>query len=142
MERQNHSFKFAQLSYLSSQKDLTTIKHRTANRIFTASICQTYERHFSKRNQQKFDKLIIDEGQDLIREEYLNLFDSMVTGGLANGNWEIYGDFERQAIFAQLSKEEMLGLASKNSGTFKLSFENKLPEYKTDWGRNFLDFRI
>jgi len=58
----------------------------------------------------KFDKLIIDEGQDLIREEYLGLFDSMLTGGLANGNWEIYGDFERQAIYAQLSKSEMLDL--------------------------------
>lgn len=58
----------------------------------------------------KFDKLIIDEGQDLIREEYLGLFDSMLTNGLANGNWEIYGDFQRQAIFAQLSKSEMLDL--------------------------------
>jgi len=58
----------------------------------------------------KFDKLIIDEGQDLIREEYLGLFDSMLTNGLGNGNWEIYGDFERQAIFAQLSKSEMLDL--------------------------------
>ncbi|MBS0646808.1 MAG: NERD domain-containing protein/DEAD/DEAH box helicase [Verrucomicrobia bacterium] len=58
----------------------------------------------------KFDKLIIDEGQDLIREEYLGLFDSMLTNGLANGYWEIYGDFERQAIFAQLSKSEMLDL--------------------------------
>lgn len=58
----------------------------------------------------KFDKLIIDEGQDLIREEYLGLFDSMLTNGLGNGNWEIYGDFERQAIFAQLSKPEMLDL--------------------------------
>lgn len=70
---------------------------------------------FQKGISKRFDKLIIDEGQDLIREEYLNLFDSMVTGGLANGNWEIYGDFERQAIFAQLSKEEMLLLISKNS---------------------------
>jgi hypothetical protein len=64
---------------------------------------------------KKFDKLIVDEGQDLIREEYLNLFDSMVAGGLSNGSWEIYGDFERQAIFAQLSKEEMLLLVNKKA---------------------------
>ncbi len=70
---------------------------------------------YQKGINKKFDKLIVDEGQDLIREKYLNLFDSMVTGGLANGNWEIYGDFERQAIFAQLSKEEMLSLINKNS---------------------------
>lgn len=68
---------------------------------------------FQKGIEKQFDKLIIDEGQDLIREEYLSLFDSMVVGGLANGNWEIYGDFERQAIFAQLSKEEMLSLIYK-----------------------------
>ena len=40
----------------------------------------------------------------------MGLFDSMLTGGLANGNWEIYGDFERQAIYSQLSKPEMLDL--------------------------------
>ena len=68
---------------------------------------------FRKGIEKQFDKLIIDEGQDLIREEYLSLFDSMVVGGLANGNWEIYGDFERQAIFAQLSKKEMLSLIYK-----------------------------
>ena len=70
---------------------------------------------FQKGISTKFDKLIIDEGQDLIREEYLSLFDSMLIGGLGSGNWEIYGDFERQAIFSQLSKDEMLLLISKYS---------------------------
>lgn len=70
---------------------------------------------YQKGISKKFDKLIVDESQDLIREEYLSLFDSMVSGGLANGNWEIYGDFERQAIFAQLSKEDMLSLIAKYS---------------------------
>ena len=68
---------------------------------------------FQKGINKKFDKLIIDEGQDLISESYLCLFNSMVTGGLANGNWEIYGDYERQAIFSQLSREEMFSLISK-----------------------------
>jgi hypothetical protein len=70
---------------------------------------------YQKGINKKFDKLIIDEGQDLIRDEYLSLFDSMVMGGLSNGNWEIYGDFERQAIFAQLSKNEMFLLINKNA---------------------------
>lgn len=72
---------------------------------------------YQKGISQKFDKLIIDEGQDLIREEYLILFDSMVSGGFTNGNWEIYGDFERQAIYAQLSKKEMIDLL-KSSGQY------------------------
>lgn len=70
---------------------------------------------FEKGISKKFDKLIIDEGQDLIREEYLQLFDSMVNGGLGSGNWEIYGDFERQAIFAQLTRDEMFSLINKKS---------------------------
>jgi superfamily I DNA/RNA helicase len=70
---------------------------------------------YQKGISKKFDKLIVDEGQDLIREEYLKLFDSMVTGGLQKGNWEIYGDFERQAIYAQLTRAEMLDLL-KGSG--------------------------
>ena len=68
---------------------------------------------FNMGISKKFDKLIIDEGQDLIREEYLSLFNSMVNGGLSNGNWEIYGDFESQAIFSQLSKNEMIELLKK-----------------------------
>lgn len=59
---------------------------------------------------RKFDKLIIDEGQDLLRKEYVELFDAMLIGGLASGEWEIYGDFERQAIYSQQSKNEMFNL--------------------------------
>lgn len=65
---------------------------------------------YQKGINKTFDKLIVDEGQDLIREEYLRLFDSMLTGGLSKGNWEIYGDFEKQAIYSQLSEKAMLGL--------------------------------
>lgn len=72
---------------------------------------------YKKGIYEKFDKVIVDEGQDLIRTEYLSLFDSMLRGGLQNGNWEIYGDFERQAIYAQLSRVEMLHLL-KSSGQY------------------------
>lgn len=65
---------------------------------------------YQKGITEKFDKLIVDEGQDLIRKEYLLMFDSMLKGGLQNGIWEIYGDFERQAIYSQLSRAEMLDL--------------------------------
>src|SRR5690606_19656345 len=34
-------------------------------------------------------------------------------GGLANGQWEVYGDFERQAIFAQQSREDLFSLIRK-----------------------------
>jgi len=55
-----------------------------------------------------FDKIVVDEGQDLIRAEYLDVFDALLKGGLAGGNWEIYCDFERQAIYSEFSVHEML----------------------------------
>jgi hypothetical protein len=101
---------------LSSQKDLTTIEPQDSKQDFYSKYLPTLLKDiYQKGISKKFDKLIVDEGQDLIREEYLSLFDSMVTGGLTNGNWEIYGDFERQAIYAQLSKKEMIDLL-KSSG--------------------------
>lgn len=69
---------------------------------------------YDKGIVEKFDKIIIDEGQDLIRPEYLILFNSMLKNGLSSGNWEIYGDFERQAIYSQISKDVMLKLLSES----------------------------
>jgi hypothetical protein len=64
---------------------------------------------------EPFDCLIIDEGQDLIRSEYLDVFDSLVRGGLAGGNWEIYCDFERQAIYSDLTIDQMLAMLAERA---------------------------
>jgi len=100
-----HSYLIEQSKGFNYDKTQSS-KQNFYNKYLPTLLKEIYQKGISK----KFDKLIIDEGQDLIREEYLSLFDSMVTGGLTNGNWEIYGDFERQAIFAQLSKKEMIDL--------------------------------
>jgi hypothetical protein len=47
-----------------------------------------------------FDTLIIDEAQDLLSEKYLEVFDFLLYGGIAGGNWAMFGDFERQAIYS------------------------------------------
>ena len=46
-----------------------------------------------------FDMLVIDESQDLLEEEYLDVLDLLLKGGLAGGRWAFFGDFERQAIY-------------------------------------------
>ncbi len=46
-----------------------------------------------------FDYLIIDEAQDLLRDEYLDVLDLLLYGGLSSGKWVFFGDFERQAIY-------------------------------------------
>ena len=57
---------------------------------------------------EPFDKIIIDEGQDLIRPEYLDVFSELLKGGLSGGNWEIYCDLEQQALFSKYTADTML----------------------------------
>lgn len=64
---------------------------------------------------EPFDHLVVDEGQDLIRSEYLDVFDGLLRGGLAGGHWEIYCDFEKQAIYSDLSASEMLKLLGQRA---------------------------
>ncbi len=50
---------------------------------------------------EQFDVLVLDEAQDLIfNENYLDVMDVSLNSGLAAGNWVFFGDFERQAIYA------------------------------------------
>lgn len=51
------------------------------------------------REFPQFDLILVDETQDILTDEYLDVLDLLVTGGLAGGNWAFFGDFERQAIY-------------------------------------------
>jgi DNA polymerase III delta prime subunit len=61
-------------------------------------------------DEHQFDELVIDEAQDILRDNYLDFLDLSLRGGLASGRWMFFGDFEKQAIYsaADLSLEEFL----------------------------------
>ena len=50
-------------------------------------------------DENKLDILILDESQDLISPYYIEVFDSILKGGIKNGNWIMFGDFSNQAIY-------------------------------------------
>lgn len=62
------------------------------------------------------DQLIIDEGQDLLKEPFIEFLDLVVKGGLATGKWRMFGDFDNQMIFGQ--------------GTMDLD------DFRSKWGSN------
>lgn len=62
--------------------------------------------------EDRFDVLILDEAQDLLTEENLEVFDLILKGGLAQGQWLFFGDFNKQAIYQQ-DPEKALGLITK-----------------------------
>lgn len=51
-------------------------------------------------NANLFDLIIIDEAQDILRENYLAFLDKSLRRGFASGKWLIFGDFEKQAIYS------------------------------------------
>lgn len=46
-----------------------------------------------------FDTLIVDEAQDLLHQEWLDVLDLALVGGLSAGSWLMFGDFAKQAIY-------------------------------------------
>jgi len=51
-------------------------------------------------NGTQFDKIVIDEAQDLISDNYLTVMDRCLKKGLTRGYWSMFGDFSMQAIYA------------------------------------------
>lgn len=66
---------------------------------------------------EKFDVVVIDEIQDLLHEPYLDVLDLVLKGGLTNGSWRIFGDFERQMLYGQ-RREQVDNLLKMRLGSF------------------------
>ena len=47
----------------------------------------------------KFDKIVIDEAQDILKDNFLLILDQLLVGGLKDGKWFLFGDYNTQNIF-------------------------------------------
>lgn len=56
----------------------------------------------------KFDKIIIDEAQDLLHGNYLFVIDALLEGGLKKGHWFFFGDFKYQTIYCRGSSYDSI----------------------------------
>ena len=46
-----------------------------------------------------YDKIVIDEAQDVLGTDAFEVLDAVLKGGIERGHWAIFGDFARQAIY-------------------------------------------
>lgn len=72
----------------------------------------------------QFDKIVLDEAQDLIRDSYLEVMNACLMKGLSRGRWTMFGDFSMQAIYADgMSGPEMIDKLEENTSfiRFKLT---------------------
>ena len=66
----------------------------------------------------QFDVLVIDEAQDLIRPPMLDVLGALLKGGLAGGDWCMFGDFTRQAIYGSPPREEQMNVLGSRCSHF------------------------
>jgi DNA polymerase III delta prime subunit len=67
-------------------------------------------------NVAVFDLLIVDEAQDLLTDAMLDVFELVTSGGIASGRWALFGDFEKQAIFANSNAQPGLDRLRARAG--------------------------
>ena len=64
----------------------------------------------------KFDKIVLDEAQDLMSDEYLLVIDALLEGGLKKGQWFFFGDFDFQTIYnREITGEKVAELLEDNA---------------------------
>jgi hypothetical protein len=68
----------------------------------------------------QFDSLIIDEGQDLLREPNLDVFDALLRGGLKHGRWRVFFD-PNQDIYRGQQPQAIQRLLLEQPAQFRLS---------------------
>jgi hypothetical protein len=47
----------------------------------------------------EYDELVIDEAQDVLRDQFFDVLDLSLKGGMRKGRWRLFGDFAHQAIY-------------------------------------------
>jgi hypothetical protein len=67
-------------------------------------------------SDNRFDVIVMDEAQDLVRPPVLDVLDVWLKGGLRDGRWAFFGDFHRQAIYGNGHPEDLQGLLSATCG--------------------------
>lgn len=78
--------------------------------------------------EHHFDALIVDEGQDLMKVAYIDVFDLLLHGGIKAGKWRIFYD-PNQDIFSGLESKALAGFEAGCPATFQLfkNCRNTLP---------------
>lgn len=74
------------------------------------------ERLLDAEGREPFELLVVDEAQDLLDDRYLDIVDMSLAGGLSSGEWRMFGDFERQAIYGSGGASLAGFLAGRGAG--------------------------
>ena len=69
---------------------------------------------------QNYDVLIVDEGQDLLAEPYLEVFEALLKNGIVQGDWKLFYD-PVQNIYSGINPESLKLLEEGHPAKFTLT---------------------
>ena len=93
------------------------IPENAGHQFFEETLPWSFILSYEERQLEKFDMLIIDEAQDLITENYLEVFDMILKGGISDGKWVFFGDFSNQAIYLNNPEKSLNHISARASFT-------------------------
>lgn len=73
----------------------------------------------------KYDMIVVDEAQDLVKSKYLEVMDLSLRNGLARGKWTMFGDFSMQSIYNNNMTESIYLEYLQNRAFFAIFRLNK-----------------
>ena len=73
------------------------------------------------KQNEKYDVIIIDEGQDLFRNSYLQCVDKLLENGLSDGCWDIFFDPNQNIYIQDKQIDDVFSYLRKYSAYFRLS---------------------
>src|ERR1017187_6787861 len=79
--------------------EFQTAENQAHNAELFDSVYPLYGQLALESGPDRFDVIVMDEAQDLVRPTILDLLNVWVKGGLHDGRWAFFGDFHRQAIY-------------------------------------------
>ena len=101
----------------SSGKDISLLAGNHSNNFYEI-ILPVLAKEILLTETVHFDRIIIDEAQDIITPEYLGFLDACVQGGLDRGKWMMFGDFSMQNIYGENRNEKDLVKCLEERATF------------------------
>ncbi|WP_432411279.1 3'-5' exonuclease [Rasiella sp. SM2506] len=79
--------------------------NRSLTEYWTELLPNQFKYWYNSLNVSKYDFLIIDEGQDVFKENILDSIFLSLNGGIESGNWSIFIDYKFQGFYESFDEE-------------------------------------
>jgi hypothetical protein len=90
--------------------EFAELEQKTPDSALFGEVYTLYGQLALEGGADRFDVIVMDEAQDLIRQPVLDVLGAWLQGGLRESRWAFFGDFHRQAIFGGHACENPLSL--------------------------------